>query len=133
MKGQTMKALTTAMLVVAIVAPLIAQQSGYPTSGNVTRTDLAPKFEVPAGTKFVNNPLAPAQGGPTPNSVRAWKPEDACPAGQCPYTPDEAARMAGLANQAQSAVGGLAAGAVANQIRSLNENADTRCNGQNGR
>lgn len=98
-----------------------------------TRTDMAPKFEVPAGMKLTNNPLMPPQDGPTPNSVRAGKPEDARPAGQCPYTPDEAARMAGLVDQVQSEVGGLATVSVGYQTGAINENADHRCNGQNGR
>jgi len=137
MKGQTMKdtmkALATAMIVTVLVAPVFAQQPGYPTKGNVTRMDMAPEFDVPGGMKLTNNPLMPTQDGPTPNSVRAWKPEDSRPAGQCPYTPDEAARMAAAVGQVQSPVGGLAASAVIQQIRAVNENADRRCDGQNDR
>lgn len=129
----TMKALATAMIVTVLVAPVFAQQPGYPTKGNVTRMDMAPEFEVPGGMKLTNNPRMPTQDGPTPNSVRAWKPEDTRPAGQCPYTNDEAARMAAAVGQTQSAVGGLAPSAVIQQIRAINDSAERRCNGQNGR
>jgi len=130
---EKMKALIVAMAVTILVLPVFAQQPGYPTKGNVTRMDMAPEFEVPAGTKFTNNPLTPTQSGPTPNSIRAWKPEDTRPAGQCPYTHDEAIRMADVAGQVQSEVGGLAPAAMIGQIRAINENAERRCNGQNGR
>jgi hypothetical protein len=95
-----------------------------------TRTDMAPKFEVPAGIKLTNNQVRPTQDGPTPNSVGAWKPEDTRPA-ECPYTNDEAARMADAVGQAQSEAG--ATPGVLLQIRSINDNADRRCDGQDGR
>jgi hypothetical protein len=63
MKGQTMKitmkALATAMIVTVLVAPVFAQQPGYPTKGNVTRMDMTPsdfprqnQTDIQTETKF---------------------------------------------------------------------------------
>jgi len=42
-----MKMLMTAVLVTAAVAPVFAQQPGYPTRGNVTRMDMKPSEFTP--------------------------------------------------------------------------------------
>ena len=63
MKGQTMKvtmkALAAAMIVTVLVAPVLAQQPGYPTKGNVTRMDMTPadfqqqnQTDIQTETKF---------------------------------------------------------------------------------
>jgi hypothetical protein len=133
-----------AAIVLVLAATAMAQQ--YSATGQIavqgpeswnrpgsggTRTDMAPKFEVPAGTKFTDNPLYKDETQPAPNVMRAWRPEDAN-RGQCPYTPDEQQRMSEAIYIGQSGLGGLLAPTAAGVMRQVNEASDARCNGRPG-
>jgi hypothetical protein len=96
-----------------------------------TRTDLAPKFDVPVGTTFTTNPLYRDEGQPEPNVIRAWLPSDVNP-GQCPYTPAEQQRMSEAISIGQSGLGGLLAPTAAAAMQQVNEESDARCGGRGG-
>ncbi|HTW91855.1 MAG TPA: hypothetical protein VMH22_09115 [bacterium] len=93
------------------------------------RTDMAPSFERPAGTRFTNSPPCRDENEPAPNVVRARSPEDRNPC-QCPYTPGEQQPMSGAVYIGQSGLGGLLAPTTAGVMGQLSEASDARCNGQ---
>jgi hypothetical protein len=132
-----------AALMLTLVAAAVAQQ-GNPAreialqgpsefwnrvGAGGARTDMAPEFEVPAGTRFTNKPLHKDENQPAPSVIRAWRLEDANP-GQCPHTPGEQQRISEAIYIGESGLGGLPAPSAAGVMRQVNEASDERCNGQ---